>query len=101
MVQDYYADKSKKLEALDPAEVLREIMRKNLIVDGNFPQGDIDPMFADKAKFVMPKALVEGFLKMQKNCIKFRLSQDKDFQAAMAPNSQQNEGQFENLKKLN
>lgn len=98
--KDYHYDENKRMQEMNGEKVLRDLCRKNLIKDGNLPQNTVDPLFADAQKMVPSKELVQAFLKMQKECIKFRLSEDDDFIAAAAPGSNLNQGQFENLKKL-
>jgi hypothetical protein len=77
-VQGYHADKSKKLQQLKPMDELKELARKNLITGGGFPQAKVDDLFS--AGVTMKPELVQAFLDMQKACVKFRLSEDADFE---------------------
>ena len=79
MMQGFHIDKSKQLESLDATKELRELIRKNLITDGNFPQGKIDPLFQDSSLMQLPPDLVKAYLNMQRAAIKFRLAEDDDF----------------------
>lgn len=77
---------------MDPAAELKEQIRKNLITAGGFPQQKVDEVFKS-SEILMPPELVHAYLQMQLDCIKFRLAEDTDFEAA-------EKDQFSNLKKL-
>jgi len=53
------------------------MVRKNLITGGGFPQAKVEEVM--KSMGDIPSDLVESFLEMEKQAIRFRLSQDKDF----------------------
>lgn len=81
--QDYFLDKQKKLASLDPKHEVRELIRKNLITLGGFPQTKVDTIFSEN-EIEVPADLVNAFLDMQESCLKFRLSEDSDFQVSQA-----------------
>lgn len=97
-VQGYHADKDKRLAELQGATVLKELARKNLITGGGFPQAKVDGLFAEGV--TMSPDLVGAFLEMQRAAIKFRLSEDSDFEAAVQPGAPNSAEQFQYLKKL-
>ena len=97
--QGYHLDKQKKLEALDAKHQVRELIRKNLITLGGFPQTKVDSIFTENDVDV-PDDLVNAFLDMQESCIKFRLSEDSDFQVSQAGGTPDIDEQFSGLKKL-
>lgn len=78
--------------------MLKELARKNLITGGGFPQAKVDNLFAEGV--TMSPDLVSAFLEMQRAAIKFRLSEDSDFEAAVKPGASNSAEQFEYLKKL-
>jgi hypothetical protein len=48
----------------------------------------------------LPDEFVKAYLNMQLKCIKFRLSEDEDYQKATEPGAPNNPNQFANLRKL-
>lgn len=97
-VQGFHADKEKQLSELKGEEVLKEVARKNLIVGGGFPQAKVDDLFSKGV--TMSPELVSAYFEMQKAAIKFRLSEDSDFEAANKEGAPNPKEQFEYLRKL-
>ena len=83
-VRGYHADQEKKLNAMSASTEVKEIIRKNLITGGGFPQAKVDDIFSSKKEkpVELPESLVKAFLNLQKATIKFRLSEDEDYKAA-------------------
>ena len=77
---------------------MKEVSRKNLIVGGGFPQAKVDELF-NKGVTMSPE-LVSAYFDMQKAAIKFRLSEDSDYEAATKDNAPNPKEQFEYLRKL-
>lgn len=92
----YHADQDKKLNELRAGNEVREIIRKNLITGGGFPQAKVDEIFSNKKEnqLKLPESLVKAFLEMQKATVKLRLSEDEDFKESTKPGSTQNKDQF-------
>jgi hypothetical protein len=77
----YHADKNKKLSTMQCESEVRNIIRKNLITGGGFPQAKVEETLAKVPS--IPKELVQAYLDLQKSAIKYRLSEDEDYQNAI------------------
>lgn len=73
----YHADKNKKLSTMQGESEVRNIIRKNLITGGGFPQAKVEEVLAKVPE--IPKELVKAYLDLQKSAIKYRLSEDEDY----------------------
>lgn len=93
--EGYHADRAKKLESMGVQNEVRNVIRKNLITGGGFPQARVEELIAKVPE--IPKELVEAYLDLQKKAIKYRLEEDDDYQHAKTTGQKD---QFENLMKL-
>ena len=93
--EGYHADRTKKLEGMGAQNEVRNVIRKNLITGGGFPQARVEELIAKVPE--IPKELVEAYLNLQKKAIKYRLEEDDDYQHAKTTSQKD---QFENLMKL-
>jgi hypothetical protein len=80
----YHADKNKKLSTMQGESEVRNIIRKNLITGGGFPQAKVEEVLSRVP--TIPKELVQAYLDLQKSAIKYRLSEDEDYQKAIESN---------------
>ena len=76
---DYMKDRSKKLAEINAEHTVRDKVRRNMIINGGFPQAKVEEKLGSIKE--MPKELVAAYIKMQKAAIKFRLSQDDDYKS--------------------
>lgn len=93
--EGFHADRAKKLQSMEAESEVRNVVRKNLITGGGFPQARVEELIAKVPQ--IPKELVEAYLDLQKKAIKYRLEEDEDYQHAKTSDQKD---QFENLMKL-
>ena len=60
---------------------VRNVIRKNLITGGGFPQAKVEELIAKIP--TIPPELVQAYLDLQKSAIKYRLSEDDDYEHAL------------------
>ena len=70
-------DRSKKLAEINAEASVRDQVRRNLIVSGGFPQAKVEEKLGQIGD--LPPELVKAWVKMQRACLKFRLSEDEDY----------------------
>lgn len=75
---DYMKDRSKKLSEMSAAPIVRDKIRRNLIINGGFPQSKVEEKLGAIGE--IPKEITEAYMKMQKAAVRFRLAQDDDFE---------------------
>lgn len=80
--KDYMVAKEKRLAALVPHEELAAAVKRNLCTGGGQKQMQVEEHMINSGQ--LPDDFVKAFLKMQLKCIKFRLSEDDDYQRATA-----------------
>ena len=79
--EGYHTDKKKKLEAMQVEPEVRNVIRKNLITGGGFPQARVEELMGKVP--TIPAELVSAYLDLQKKTIKYRISEDDDYQSAI------------------
>lgn len=98
---DYMKDRSKKLAEIEALPLVKDKIRRNLIINGGFPQAKVEEKLGTIGE--IPKELAEAYLKMQKACVRFRLAQDDDFEKMQKDkhaDAPQNPQMYNNLKDL-
>jgi len=58
--EGYHADRTKKLQTMGAEPEVRNVIRKNLITGGGFPQARVEELIAKVPE--IPKELVEAYL---------------------------------------
>lgn len=93
--KEYKASREKALQGLNVEHIVRDKIRKNLITGAGYPQAKVEEQLAKVEE--IPEELVEAYVKMQRNLIKFRLANDPDFKRSRHPDAPNDSKQFEHL----
>lgn len=92
---EYKAGREKALKELNAEQIVRDKIRKNLITGAGYPQAKVEEQLAKVEE--VPQELVEAYVKMQRNLIKFRLANDDDYKRSKHPDAPNDSKQFEHL----
>ena len=93
--KEYVASRDKILQELDAEQIVRDKIRKNLILGAGYPQAQVEEQLQQVES--MPEELIDAYIKMQKSLIKFRLANDSDFNRSRHPDAPNDSNQFEHL----
>ena len=93
--KEYKASREKILQDLNVEQIVRNKIRKNLITGAGYPQSKVEEQLSKVDK--VPEELIDAYIKMQKNLVKFRLANDPDFKRSKHPDAPNDSKQFEHL----
>ena len=95
---DYMKEREKVLGEIDAQATVLDEVRRNMIVSGGFPQAKVEEKLGSVGK--LPDDLIKAWVEMQRSAVKFRLSQDEDYEELRNDNAPNPAGMTANLKKL-
>ena len=98
LAKEWQGDGKKALAEIDAEKVVRDQIRRNLITGGGFAQAKVEETLSKVDE--IPQELVEAYVKMQRNLIKYRIANDDDWAKSQSANSPNDANQFEHLKKF-
>ena len=95
---DYMKEREKVLGEIDAQATVLDEVRRNMIVSGGFPQAKVEEKLGSVGK--LPDDLIRAWVEMQRSAVKFRLSQDEDYEELKKDGAPNPAGMTANLKKL-